>query len=143
MVSLRRESVVALGVLLALLGAGCGGGGRLGAEALLKQSKSLQSEAAEGALLAQDAASGKTTRIFARERSAELYRAASVTEASLKTAKAENGLGVKLRQLAAVAKRVSSDLMRLGGASGGEQHALAHDLQAAALQSQRIGESLG
>ncbi|MDP9318146.1 MAG: hypothetical protein M3O94_03550 [Actinomycetota bacterium] len=132
-----------MAVLLALLSAGCGGGGRLGAEALLQQSKSLQSEAAEGALLAQDAASGKTTRIFVRERSAELYQAASGTEASLKTAEAENGLAVKLRQLAAVAKHVSSDLMRLGGASGGEQQALAHDLQTAALESQRIGESLG
>jgi hypothetical protein len=143
MVSLRRESVVALGVLLALVSAGCGGGGRLGAGALMQQSKSLQSEAAEGALLAQDAASGKTTRIFARERSAELYQAASGTGASLKAARAENGLGVKLRQLAAVATQVSSDLMRLDGASGGEQRVLAGDLQAAALQSQRIGESLG
>jgi hypothetical protein len=128
---------------LALLSVGCGGGGRLGAEALSQQSKSLQSDAAEGALLAQDAAAGKTTRIFARERSAELYRAASGTEASLKAAKAENGLGVKLRQLVAVAAQVSSDLMRLGGASGGEQRVLAGDLQAAALESERIGESLG
>jgi hypothetical protein len=142
-VSLRRESVVAWGVVLALLSAGCGGGGRLGAKALLQESKSLRSVAAEGALLAQDAASGRTTRIFARERSAELYQAASGVAGSLKAANAESGLGVKLRQLVVVATRVSSDLMRLGGASSGEQRMLGGELQAAALESQRIGESLG
>jgi hypothetical protein len=57
----RKTRVLVLGVILALLGAGCGSGGKLGAKALSQQSKSLQSEAAEGALLAQDAVSGKTT----------------------------------------------------------------------------------
>jgi hypothetical protein len=133
--------VVVLGVVLALLCAGCGGG-RLGAAELLQQSKSLQSDAAEGALLAQDAGSGKSTRIFTRERSSELSKAAAASQASLKAAKAENGLDRKLRLLARVAARVSSDLMRLGDASGGEQRALAGELHAAALESQRIGESL-
>jgi hypothetical protein len=108
----------------------------------LQQSKSLQSDAAEGALLAQDAGSGKSTRIFTRERSSELSKAAAASQASLKAAKAENGLDRKLRLLARVAARVSSDLMRLGDASGGEQRALAGELHAAALESQRIGESL-
>ena len=44
--------VLLLGVVLALLGAGCGGGGKLGAKALSQQARSLQSDAAEGALLA-------------------------------------------------------------------------------------------
>ena len=131
-----------LGVVLALLGVGCGGSGTWGAKALLQQSKSLQSVAAEGALLAQDAMSGKTTRIFTRERSSELSHAASEAEASLKAAKAEPGLGEELRLLAAVATQVSSDVMRLGGASRGEQRSLGRELQAAALESQRIGESL-
>lgn len=63
------------GVILALLGAGCGGGGRLGAKALSQQAKSLQSLAAEGALLAQDAVSGKTTRVYRREHSSDLSKA--------------------------------------------------------------------
>lgn len=50
---LRRALL--LGVLLALVGAACGGSGKLGAKALSQQSKLLHSEAAEGALLAQDA----------------------------------------------------------------------------------------
>jgi hypothetical protein len=93
--SLRRERVLVLGVILALLGAGCGGG-KLGAKALSQQSKSLQSLASEGALLAQDAVSGKTTRIYTREHSSDLYKAASQAEASLKAAKAEPALQPKL-----------------------------------------------
>lgn len=137
----RQESVIVLGVVLALLCAGCGGG-RLGAAELLQQSKSLQSDAAEGALLAQDAGSGKSTRIFTRERASELSKAAAASQASLKAAKAENGLDRKLRLLARVAARVNSDLIRLGDASSGEQRTLAGELHAAALESRRIGESL-
>ena len=63
------------GGILALLGAGCGGGGRLGAKALSQQAKSVQSLAAEGALLAQDAVSGKTTRVYRREHFSDLSKA--------------------------------------------------------------------
>ena len=50
------------------------------------KSKSLQSEAAEGALLAEDAVAGKTTRIYMREHSSVSSKAASESAASLKTA---------------------------------------------------------
>ena len=71
-----RQGLV-LGVILALFGAGCGGAGRLGVKALSQESKSLRSEASEGALLAEDAVAGKSTRIYTREHSFELYKAAS------------------------------------------------------------------
>jgi hypothetical protein len=122
-VAQRLKRVLRLGVVLALVGAGCGSGGRLGAKALLQQSKSLQSEAAEGALLAQDAASGKTTAIYTREHASALYRAASQIDASLKSAH-------------------SADLRRLGSASEDEQRVLTRELQAAVQASQKIGEGL-
>jgi hypothetical protein len=138
--SLRRERVLVLGVILALLGAGCGSGGQLGAKALSQQSKALRSEASEGALLAQDAVSGKTTRIYTREHSADLYKAASEAEASLKAAKTEPALEPKLRQLAALAAQVSAALKRLGGGSKDEQRVLGRELQMAARESKTISE---
>jgi hypothetical protein len=141
-ISLRRERVLLLGVILALVGAGCGGGGKLGAKALSQESKSLQSLASEGALLAQDAVSGKTTRVFTREHSSDLYKAASQAEASLKTAKTEPALQPKLRQLTALVTQVSAALKRLGGASRDEQRALGRQLETAAQESAKIGKGL-
>ena len=100
--------------------------------------KSLQSEAAEGALLAQDAASGRTTRAYTLEHSTELYRAALQAEATLNAATTEPALRPKLRQLAVLAGQVTAGLKRLGGASREEDRALARQLQA----SQKIGEGL-
>ncbi|MGZ4315847.1 MAG: hypothetical protein ACXVRK_09445 [Gaiellaceae bacterium] len=62
-VSLRRERLLVLGLTAAFLGAGCGGGGKLGGRALSQQSKALRSFSAEGALPAREAVSGRTTRI--------------------------------------------------------------------------------
>ena len=127
---------------MALLGAGCGSGAKLGAEALSEQSKSLQSDAAEGALLAQDVVAGKTTRIFTREHSSDLYKAASQAEASLKAAKTEPALEPKLRRLTALSTQVSAALKRLGGASKDEQRMLGRELEAAAQETQEIGKGL-
>jgi hypothetical protein len=141
-VGLLLKRVLALGVILALVGAGCGSGGRLDARAMLLQSKSVQSQAAEGALLAQDAVAGKTTRIFMREHASALHKAAAATEASLRAATTEPALEPSLRQLTGLAGHVSADLERLAGASESEQRSLTRDLQAAAQASQRIGEGL-
>jgi hypothetical protein len=131
-----------LGVITALIGAGCGSGGRLGAKALLQQSKALQSAAAEGALLAQDAVSGRTTRIYTREHSSDLYKAAAEVGASLKAGSAAPALEPELRRLTTLAGRVGGDLKRLGSASKEEERALVQDLEAAAEESQRIGDEL-
>jgi len=141
-VSSRLTRVVGLGVILALVGAGCGMSDQLGAKAISQLSKSIQSEAAEGALLAQDAASGGTTRIYAREHVAELSKAAFLAEVTLKAAKTEPALEPKLRQLAVFAGQLSADLKRLGSASRDEDRALAAKLQTAAQAIEEIGTSL-
>jgi hypothetical protein len=127
---------------VAFLGAGCGGGGKLGAKALSQESKSLRSLAAEGALLAEDAVSGKTTRVYTREHSSDLHKAASKAEASLKAAKTAPALEAELRQLTALAAQVRGDLQRLSGASKEEKRAIGRELQAAAQASREIGEGL-
>lgn len=137
-----RPRVVGLAVVLVLLGGGCGSGAKLGAHALSQQSKSLQSAAAEGALLAQDAASGRTTRVFTREHSSELSAAASKTESTLKAATTEPALEGAVRRLAVIAGQVGADLERLGSASRDEARALAHELEAAAEASRKIGAGL-
>ena len=138
----RKTRVLVLVVILALLGTGCGSGGKFGAKALSQQSKSLRSEAAEGALLAQDAVSGRTTRIYTREHSSDLYKAASQAEVSLRAAKTEPALEPKLHQLAALAARVSAAIKRLGGASKDQQRALGRELETAARESEKIGKGL-
>jgi hypothetical protein len=136
------QRVLVLGVILAFLAAGCGGGGTVGAKALLQQSKSVQSQAAEGALLAEDAVSGKSTRIYTRKHSADLSTAASKSEDSLKAAETEPALRPKLRRLTALAGSVRAALERLGDASKAEQRAIARELAAAAGESEKIGEGL-
>jgi hypothetical protein len=136
-----RRRALALGGVVAFLCAGCGGG-KLGAKALSQQAESLQSVAAEGALLARDASAGKTTRTFARVHSSDLDEAASQAASSLRTAKTRPALEPKLRRLAALAGGVSDELKRLGGASQEEQRALAGKLQSAAERSKQIGEGL-
>jgi len=139
----RLNGALVLGlVIVGLVGAGCGSGGMLGAKALSQQSKSLQSLAAEGALLAQDAAAGKTTGIYTREHAADLRKAASQLEASLRVAKTEPALEPKLRRLVALAAHVSADLNRLGSASKEEDRALSRELQTAAEESKKIAEGL-
>ena len=108
MLHVRR--LLFLGVMVALVGSGCSGGGNLGGTALAQQSRSLQSLAAEGALLAQDTMSGRTTRVYTREHSTDLYKAAAQAAASLKAAKTKPELEPSLRELAVLATRVRADL---------------------------------
>jgi len=133
---------VVLGTILAIVGGGCGSAAKLGAAALLQQTKSLQSHASEGALLAQDATAGKTTSTYTREHASDLYEAASRDLASLQTAKTEPVLEEKLRRLTALARRVSTELERLGSASRDDRRKLGHELKAAARESQKMGEGL-
>ena len=108
------------------------GGGSLSAKAIETQSTSLQSLAAEGALLARDSAAGKTTAIYTRVHSEALAKAASKAAASLQTATTEPALEPKLRRVASLASEVSADLKQLGHASKSEQLRLAEELSKAA-----------
>ena len=141
-VSVQLKGALVLAVVVAVFGAGCGGGGKLGAKALSQESKSLQSLAAEGALLAEDAVFGKTTHVYTRGHSSDLYKAASQVEASLKTAKTEPAFEPELRRLAVLAAQVRDDLNRLDGASKEEERAIGGELQASAQESQKISEEL-
>jgi hypothetical protein len=134
-VGLKR--VFLLGVAVAVLGAGCGGGG-LGAKGLSQQAASLQSAAAEGALLADDVSSGRTTRIYARQHSADLSEAASKVEASLNDAKPGPGLEGELRRLTGLATRVRGELERLRTASEEDARTLERRLRRAADESEEI-----
>jgi hypothetical protein len=114
----------------------------MGTKALADQSNTLQSEAAEGALLAQDAVAGRSTRIYTREHSGYLSKAATQVESSLKSARTEPALEPKLRRLTRLAVRIRAGLQSLGNASANEQRTLGRDLEAAADESEKIGESL-
>ncbi|MDX6619195.1 MAG: hypothetical protein QOK36_1581 [Gaiellales bacterium] len=134
---------VALACLgLGLLAAGCGGGGALGPQSLVKRSDAVGSLAAEGALLAQDGAAGKTTAIFTREHGGFLSKAASGTAAALKTAKTKPGLEPELRKLRRLSAEVRDQLERLRRASQSEQRTLAGSLGKAAAAAATISKSI-
>jgi hypothetical protein len=115
--------------VLSVLGAGCASGGSLGASEISHQSQSLQSLAAEGTLLAQDSASGRTTGTFVSEHASQLYRAATQAEAMLRGATAEPGLESERRKLLVLAGRVSAALKLLANASPIEDRVLAREFQ--------------
>ena len=137
-----RWSVLGLGVIMTLIAAGCGGGGQVGAEAMLQDSKTLRSAAAEGALLAEDAVSGKATSNYIHEHAVELSEAASQIEATLQAASTDPSLEPERGQLVVLARRIGDDLQRLSEASTDEQRTLTSELEAAADASQRIGDGL-
>jgi hypothetical protein len=132
-----------VGALLAVCGTGCGGGGALSAQALAKHSDALRSLAAEGALLAEDAGSGKTTSVFLREHSSDLSTSASTTETELMSATTEQALEPELRDLRRLARQVTDRLTRLGHASQREARTIGRQLETAADASKKIGDDLG
>jgi len=118
-------AVVGIGLLVA----GCGSGGTLSAKALSQESSTVQSLAAEGALLARNSAAGRTTHVFTRVHSEYLHKAASQSAKSLQSATTTAALRPKLERTARVATRVTSELEQLGHASKGEQRRLARELE--------------
>ncbi len=113
-----------------LLLAGCGG-----QSALRQEAKNLQSLAAEGGLLAGDAARGRSTSVFTREHAGFLVAAAKSSATTLAQGP---------RPLAKVAARVSDDLDRLArsGSNRAEQRRLSADLTRAAKAVAKLGQSL-
>jgi hypothetical protein len=130
----QGSGALALVVAFALLASACGSSGTLSASALTKESTALQSLAAEGALLARDSAAGRTTGIYTRVHSQDLYKVASKSAKSLQSAKTKPGLEPKLRKTASLASKVSVDLKRLGHASKAEQSRLAGELESSAKE---------
>ena len=115
---------------IGLLAAGCGSGGTLSAKALSQESSTLQSLAAEGALLARDSAAGKTTRVFTRVHSE--YLAQGRLEVGHVAAEREDDARAPAEAQAArqrSRRKVSSELEQLGHASSTEQQRLARELE--------------
>jgi hypothetical protein len=143
-VTARRPGIVVLVVVAAILATGCGGsGGRLGAKSLAKQSETVQSLAAEGALLARDSAAGRSTSTFRREHSSELAKAAASAATSLRAATTTPELRPQLRELRVISARVSAALGQLGSASQDEQRTLARRLDREAKASEKVGGEFG
>jgi hypothetical protein len=114
-----------------LLLAGCGGSS-LSKKALQQEAKGLQALAAEGSMLAGDAARGRTTVVFTRIHSRYLRDSASSSATTLAAGKT-----AEARRLAALAVRLRDDLDRLShsGSDDAEQRALQHDLATIAAKS--------
>jgi hypothetical protein len=98
--------------VLALLLCSCGGG-QLSKKELQKDVESIQSLAAEGALVAREAADGSTTDVFVRVHSQSLQKAADKVEQKLSSAQASGSLDADRANAQQLAARVADELGRL------------------------------
>jgi hypothetical protein len=133
----RRAGLSAAGVAVTLAAAACGGSA-LSGKALEQEATSLQALAAEGSLLADDAARGDTTQPFVRVHGGYLRDAASSSSAVF-----TQGGTAAAQRLAALARRVSDDLDRLAhsGSDRATQRLLERELSALGKQVERLGKS--
>jgi hypothetical protein len=100
--------------LLVLVVAGCGGRGSVSQKDVQKQFEAIQSLAAEGALVADGAADGRTTDSFVRVHSSYLDRAADKVANNLASARA-GGVADRARARGArLAAEVADRLATLG-----------------------------
>jgi hypothetical protein len=130
-----RVAALAGGLLLA----GCGGQAALSKKALQQEAKSVQALAAEGGLLAGDAARGRSTTVFVRVHAGYLRKAAGTSTTLL-----AKGRTPPARRLARIAGRVSADLDRLSrsGSDHAQQRRLEQELTQAANALAKIGKKL-
>jgi small-conductance mechanosensitive channel len=107
----RRLAPFAIAVSLA---AGCGGGGgTLSHDSLRKEAESIQSVAAEGALLAHDSADGRTTTPFVSVHSEVLAESAGKVAQKLESAAVEPGLEQDRARAERLATRIEEELDQL------------------------------
>ena len=110
-----------------LLAAGCGGGGSLTQSDVHRQLEAIQSLAAEGALVADGAADGRTTDVFVRVHTGYLGEAARKVEAQLSSARASGAVERDRVRAARLASSVADQLARLGDDPG--DHEAVHRIQ--------------
>jgi hypothetical protein len=99
--------------LLVLPAAACGGGGTISTKAFQKQAESLQSFAAEGALVAEGTADGRTTETFVSVHTEYLSKAATKVETKLRSAQAAGELEEKRKSALRLAGRITDELGQL------------------------------
>jgi hypothetical protein len=130
---------IAVPLVAILLLAGCGGQGTLGKKALSQEATGIESLAAEGGLLAGNAARGRSTSTFTRMHARFLRDAARTSAGTL-----ERGGTTKARRLARLANRVGNDLERLSrsGSDRDLQRLLQHHLALAVDATKRLDKSL-
>jgi hypothetical protein len=131
--------MVRLSVFLAvaLLAAGCGASS-LSEKSLQKSAEAVQSSAAEAALVADDAADGRTTSAFVSVHAPELAKAASTQAKSLRSANGPADLKRKADELAKVADRVSKLADEIDGASEADAKRLADELRTEAEKAKEL-----
>jgi hypothetical protein len=132
-----RRVLCLTGLALAL--AGCGGG-TVGPHAFRKDVESVQSLAAEGALVARQVAHGDITETFVRVHTTYLERQASTLERRLSTARVEPSLAGKRRRAVRVAASVDRDLALLHRRPGDRALGarLSTELERAAKQAEEL-----
>jgi hypothetical protein len=139
----RLGAVLAFAVSLGL--AGCGSGSQtLDARALQKQAETVESLAAEGALLAGEIADGRTTGPFAQVHAAALTESAQKLVDSLAPGKAKpaSGLANKLARVRSQSKLVLGRLRPLEHVNKVTASRLQSRLGAQASHAKQLAESL-
>lgn len=111
-----RRTLPALIALLAV--SGCGGGSSVSQSELQKQFAAIQSLAAEGALVADGAADGRSTDVFVRVHTGYLAEAAQKVATTLSSVRATGAADRDRARAARLAGRVASRLAALGSDPG-------------------------
>jgi hypothetical protein len=101
-----------------VLAAGCGGSGALTQKELQKEAETVQSAAAEGALLASDVARDRTTEPFARIHSGVLVEQVKPATQALTQGHVPGELEARRKQAARKAKAVVDALEELHASPG-------------------------
>ena len=107
-----KTKLVAVGLLVVALLAGCNGG-TVDSHALQRDAEAVGSLATEGELLANDISKGASTKFFARVHAKELSEAASHLEDALSERPTSPGIEPDVRKLARLAGKVSDELEQL------------------------------
>jgi predicted outer membrane protein len=129
-------------LMLPLAVAACGGG-PLDSKSFQKEAETIQSFAAEGALLAGDVARGRSLSPYVRVHAGELAKDAESVAEKLERAKATPAVRAKLPKAVRLARRVEAALTRLESAPSDRDGArrVASQLDEAAASASELASS--